>query len=329
VLQIYSSDSGALHAVTASLDAQALKQADWINIYNPTPAEEQAVKAAFGVDLVSDETPRFHPPSDFKAHDHIVIATALLLARTDTPNPALVPITFIRTAGPFISVTRGAGNEIGWLIDQYAQEFKERAGADDEFMALLDMIIDHAGDALEYIGKELDHINRSVFEHHATQERRAKLASPRLRTRQLEHLLVCLAFTRELLVKLRRSVLTLQRLVTVLKQRSEDESLKARLVAFEKDLATIAEAESDLANTANFILDGAVGFITIQQSKIVNVLTIAGVLLTPPVMIASVYGMNFKIMPELQWDYGYAWALGLMLVGTTGIYLFMRRRGWL
>ena len=329
MIQIYSGESGTLRAVESSLDPQVLRRADWIHIHDPTAEEEAAVRRAFGVDLVPDDVPHFHPPSDLKSHDHVVTATILLLSGVETPDPVLVPVTFVHTEGPLISVTRGAGNEIAWLIDQYAKRYTPRAGSDDEFVALLDMVVDHAGDALEYIGRELDRIIRAVFEHHASAERRARLASPRLRNRQLERLLEELGFTREILVKLRRSVLTLRRLVGVLKQHGMDAALNARLVTFEKDLETIAEAESDMSNTAAFILDGAVGFITIQQSKIVNILTIVGVLLTPPVMIASVYGMNFKAMPELQWDYGYAWALGLMVASTAVIYWFLRRRGWL
>jgi magnesium transporter len=329
VLQIYSEVSGSLRPVATSADPSALKQADWIDIHDPTDAEVRAVELTFGVELLSDAAPRFHPPSDIRASNHTISATILLLARADTSSPALVPVSFVYTDGPLISVTRGDGNEIAWLIDQYAREFRQRAGADDEFVALLDMIVDQAGDALEFIGRELDRINRAVFEHHASAERRARLSSPRLRTRQLERLLEELGFTREILVKLRRSVLSLRRLVAFLKQHGQDDKLNRRLAAFESDLATIAEAETDLSNTANFILDGAVGFITIQQSKVVNILTIVGVLLTPPVMIASVYGMNFKFMPELQWDYGYAWALGLMVVTTAAIYWALRRLGWL
>lgn len=258
-----------------------------------------------------------------------VSATILLLAGVGTGRPALVPVHFIHTEGPLISVTRGEGNDIGWLIERYAKAYKPRSGADDELIELLDMIVDLAGDALEHIGRELERINSAVFAHHATRERRARLAAPRLRNRQLERLLEELGFNREILVKLRRSVLSLRRFVTVLKQHGMDAGLNARLAAFENDLVTIAEGEVDMSNTASFILDGAVGFITIQQSRIVNILTIVGVLLTPPMVIASVYGMNFKVIPELQWDYGYAWALGLMVVSTAAIYWVLRQRGWL
>jgi len=84
-----------------------------------------------------------------------------------------------------------------------------------------------------------------------------------------------------------------------------------------------------MSNGVAFMLDGAVGYITILQSKTINLMTILGVLLTPPVLVASVYGMNFKHMPELEWEWGYAWALGLMVISACGMYLFMRARNWL
>jgi magnesium transporter len=82
-----------------------------------------------------------------------------------------------------------------------------------------------------------------------------------------------------------------------------------------------------LSATAGFLLDGVVGYIGLLQTKVMNVLTLVGVILTPPVLVASVYGMNFRHMPELDWTYGYPFALGLMAVATVALYLFVRIRG--
>jgi len=104
-------------------------------------------------------------------------------------------------------------------------------------------------------------------------------------------------------------------------------SLIVKLDTFERDLRSIAEAETDLSATAGFLLDGIVGYIGLLQNKVMNVLTLVGIILTPPMVIAGIYGMNFKIMPELQWTYGYPFALGLMVVTTLATYLFVRIRG--
>jgi magnesium transporter len=95
-----------------------------------------------------------------------------------------------------------------------------------------------------------------------------------------------------------------------LQERDDESPLAGKLKLFERELKALAEAEEDLSATNAFMLDGAVGYIGILQSKVINILSILGVLLTPPVLVASVYGMNFKHMPELDWSWGYPWALG-------------------
>ena len=70
-----------------------------------------------------------------------------------------------------------------------------------------------------------------------------------------------------------------------------------------------------------------VGFIDLLQNKVVTVLTLVSLILTPPIVIAGIYGMNFKHMPELEWAFGYPFALGLMAALTIGMYYWVRFRG--
>ena len=112
-----------------------------------------------------------------------------------------------------------------------------------------------------------------------------------------------------------------------MREQDAAESLVAKLDTFERDLKSIAEAESDLSATTGFLLDGIVGYIGLLQNKVMNVLTLVGIILTPPMVIAGIYGMNFRVMPELQWAFGYPFALGLMVVTTLAVYLFVRWRG--
>ena len=91
----------------------------------------------------------------------------------------------------------------------------------------------------------------------------------------------------------------------------------------------MAEHNAPLAADMEFMLDATVGLIDIQQNKVIYILSIVSVVLTPPVLVASIYGMNFHHMPELDWPYGYGWALGLMLLSAVGPYLVFKLRGWL
>ena len=76
-------------------------------------------------------------------------------------------------------------------------------------------------------------------------------------------------------------------------------------------------------------MDATVGFININQNKIIKIFSVASVAFLPPTLIASIYGMNFKILPELNWDFGYPFALVLMLASAITPFWYFRRRGWL
>ena len=166
---------------------------------------------------------------------------------------------------------------------------------------------------LDQVAGDLDRLNRRLFQHHGSKRYQLRLrASPRRRNHQLELILTELGYGREVLVKLRRSVLSFRRAIGLLRERDAKNELVGKLSSFEHELEALEEAEEDLSATTAFMLEGAVGFIGILQSRTINIMTIVGVLLTPPVLVASIYGMNFKAMPELEWIWGYPWALGLM-----------------
>jgi magnesium transporter len=329
LLQVYSVEGLTLKAIPGPWDSVAIDGAIWIDLWDPTPDEVHVMENALGIKIqVTPELDRFYISDQVQSSDGQLVLKALLLAGLEQRHPTLIPVTFMRTKGPMVTISKGSSNGLAWLIAE-CQECVPEA-AKDVFPAILDMIIDHATNVLDGVGSELDRTNRRLFQHHATPKRRLQLfSSPRHRTRQLEAILTELGYNREVLVKLRRSVLSFRRLVGLLRERVGEEAISKKLVGFEHELLSIAEAEVDLSSGAAFMLDGAVGYITILQSQTINIMTIVGVLLTPPVLVASVYGMNFKFMPELQWEWGYAWALGVMFLSAVGMFLFVRARGWL
>jgi magnesium transporter len=327
VLQAYVVEGGGLKPVSA--DLAKLSEVYWIDIYEPTPAEQNAVGQALDIRLRLPEEPaKFQISTPVRSTGGTITLTALLLAGFDVRRPQLVTVQFIRAKGPLVTVTTGGSGGLAWLAQQCDDCVPPDAS--DAFLVLLDLIIECATDLLDHVGDDLERINRALFQHHATPKHRLRIeASPRRRTHQLDLVLTELGYSREVLVKLRRSVLSFRRVIILLQERGVDSPLALKLKSFEHELKALAEAEEDLSATNAFMLDGAVGYIGILQSRVINILTILGVLLTPPVLVASVYGMNFKHMPELDWTWGYAWALGLMVVSAIVMYVIVRMRGWL
>jgi magnesium transporter len=96
-----------------------------------------------------------------------------------------------------------------------------------------------------------------------------------------------------------------------------------------RDIDSLDSHTAFLFEKINFLMDATVGFININQNKIIKIFSVASVALLPPTLIASLYGMNFQFMPELQWELGYPYALALMLASALGPMWYFRRRGWL
>ena len=329
MLRIYSVKGGTLKPAPPPYDAAKLAAAHWIDLSEPSREEEEAVEKALGIQLQTpDALDRFYIADQVRTLDDTVTLQALLVTSPEQHAANLVPVTFVRTKGPLVTISKSGPDGLAWLIAECEKCVSPETK--DIFPALLDMIIDHAINVLDHIGGDLDRVNRTLFQHHASPQRRLRLdASPRRRNHQLELVLTELGYCREVLVKLRRSVLSFRRMMALLRERTTDKAILKKLAAFDGELSSIAEAEVDLSTTAGFMLDGAVGYIGILQTRTINIMSIVGILLTPPVLIASVYGMNFKHMPELEWQYGYPWALGLMVVSALAVYLYVRLRGWL
>ncbi len=96
-----------------------------------------------------------------------------------------------------------------------------------------------------------------------------------------------------------------------------------------RDIDSLLPHTAFLFEKVNFLLDATMGFINLEQSKIIKIFSVAAVVFLPPTVIASAYGMNFAHMPELDWTYGYPMSIGLMVLSAFSTYLFFKRKGWL
>jgi magnesium transporter len=96
-----------------------------------------------------------------------------------------------------------------------------------------------------------------------------------------------------------------------------------------RDIESLDGHTAFLFDKINFLMDATVGFININQNKIIKIFSVASVVFLPPTLIASVYGMNFKILPELNWEWGYPFAIALMIASAIAPFWYFRKRGWL
>ena len=328
MLMAYRIEGGTLREIEGPDGPENIRRAQWLDICNASEEEKRRVESLLGIQLsTANDYEPFQVSSHYSATDNQLTMTGLVLTLREQKDPHLLKVTFIRTAKVLVTISDGSPG-LSELVKECEKCFSYKSEGDDIFAAILDMIVDHSDNILDKVGHDLDRINTMVFQHHASAHLRRLLeGSPRRRNKQLERILTELGPSREMLVKLRRSVLSFRRMIAFLRERNVPEALMAKLEIFERDLRSIAEAETDLSTTAGFLLDGVVGYIGLLQNKIMNVLTLVATVLTPPMVIAGIYGMNFKIMPELQWAYGYPFAIGLCILSSAAVFLWMRMRG--
>jgi magnesium transporter len=125
----------------------------------------------------------------------------------------------------------------------------------------------------------------------------------------------------------------LDRLLTylahVMSQRGDDKALRARVKTAGRDVVSLADHIGYLSTKITFLLDATLGMINNEQNSIIKIFSVLAVALMPPTLVGTIYGMNFKHMPELDWLYGYPFALGFMVVSAVLPWLYFKRKGWL
>lgn len=182
-------------------------------------------------------------------------------------------------------------------------------------LALFEIKIDDLADTLEEVYTQLENTSNLVLEDND---------SP------IEDALDELAKQEDTNGKVRLCLMDTQRALSFLLRRgkiSADHAETARELL--RDIDSLLPHNSFVFDKINFLMDAAQGFISIQQSKIIKIFSIAAVVFLPPTVIASIYGMNFETIPELGWQLGYPWALGVMVMSGVAPYLFFKVKGWL
>ena len=190
-------------------------------------------------------------------------------------------------------------------------------------MYLLEATSDRIADILERAEQEVDQLSRGIF-----------TAQPVTAVRpDLRNVLQQIGRKGDLCSHVRDCLLSLQRLAGflghALTQRNADKELRGRAKTLGRDGASLGDHASFLSQKITFLLDATLGMIAIEQNNIIKIFSIAAGVFLPPTLIASIYGMNFRVMPELQWSYGYPLAAVLMLVSAVLPLWYFKRRGWL
>lgn len=305
-----------------------LDGARWVDLFDPTPDEIERAARRFGVTVPSRESlAEIEASSRTRVDRRGLIMSAPLVARMGK-GIAIAPTGFILTRDALLTIRYA---EIGAFEEVHRALGEERRTlpAAEVMVMLLEEIVDRAADRIERVAETLAEASHQIF---SEPEKDAPHHRVGRETRRLRALMVRIGRSSEELVRVRHSLVAIGRIAGFMHDRCTPRlatGLRERLVAVQHDITSLDEFEESLVGRVSLLLDAAVGFISIEQNDVVKVLTVVSVAGVPPVVIAGIYGMNFKHMPELDWTFGYPLALALMAVTTILPVLWFKWRDWL
>jgi magnesium transporter len=313
------------HGRAVETDAEAV----WIDLCSPTDAEIAEVEARYDLSIPSRVS-----LSEIELSSRLRVdrkgrltMSAPLIARSQGVAE-LSPTGFILVQGALVTI-RFAETAV---FDEVHAELVRRhdpVTGQEVLVRLLEEVVDRAADRLERIAEDLATASHAIFRE---PEKDAKHHRVGRETRRLRALMVRIGRSSEQMVRVRHTFLAIGRIAHFVIDRCDPKiegALKDRLVSVKEDIASLDEFETSLTGRVQLLLDAATGFISIEQNDVVKVLTVVSVAGVPPVLIAGIYGMNFKNMPELNWTYGYPLALAALLVSTILPVLWFKWRDWL
>jgi magnesium transporter len=298
----------------------------WIDLLNPTAEESAFVESQRKVRIPSVEALREIESSSRLAVDHDVIYLSIpAVAQGDTPDAHLSPTGLILTENLLITIRFAQLSTFDSVAEKVKQD-KALQSATAVFAALLEAMVDRGADVLERLGAELDKVSKSVFRGDPSRPRHTVRSNKTLR-----RALTAVGTTGDRLALARDVLLGVSRIapfVLSLRKAWIAPEIQAKLEAVNKDVLSLNDYESQLSNKVQFLLDAILGFISIQQNDIFKVLTIVSVVGIPPTLVAGIYGMNFKYMPELNWISGYPFGLAMIVLSALIPLAWFRWRGW-
>lgn len=297
----------------------------WVDLRDPTPAEVATVEHVLDIDVPTpDEMKEIEASSRLRVEDSAITMTAMVLAQSETERPLCSAITFMLARNRLITLRYADPLPFRVFASRIRQKPGTSGKGENILLGLLDAIIDRTADILERIGDDVNNLSSQVFGTSGEE--------PTNGSRDLKELLRRIGHEGDLISKGRESLVSLGRMLSFLAQRmgtALPKELRGHVETLTHDAASLSDHASFLSNKVNFLLEATLGLINVEQNNIIKIFSVAAVALMPPTLIASIYGMNFRSMPELSWPYGYPVAILLMIFSAIMPYMFFKRKGWL
>jgi magnesium transporter len=325
MMKIYLPLNGGLRCVPDADTASVPPEALWIDLFDPSPEERQAVNNTLGVDLPTRaDMEEIEVSSRLYAENGGLYMTALVLANSGTESPVAGVVTFALIRNTLVTIRYTEPQPFRTFEARCRRGTVPATKAENVLLDLLDVIVDRLADIQERASVEIEGISNEIFDPDSSEHP--------ITSREFQDVLRALGRKHNLTGKIRESLLTLSRVLAFLAQAmdtSPNKDVLPHVKTVTRDIQSLQDHLGYLAAKLNYLLDATLGLINIDQNNIIKIMSVAALIFLPPTLIASIYGMNFEHMPELKWMSGYPVSLVLMALSAVVPYVWFKRKGWL
>jgi magnesium transporter len=324
-MHIYTNENGSIQDINIYPHTALPENTIWIDLLNVTPAEEKHLENLLQIDIPTpDETSNICVSNRLYKKDNAIYMTITfyLSPTNDLTNLEPHTITFIIIKNTLITIRDIDCNLFTNFLSnlQIANIISENIEL-TLLTTFLENIINDTAALLEQVTHKLNTQNESILD-------------PTIDSHKTSYKVILkeIANIGEVVSKIQESLISLSRMLNFLSQvntLSQKTDFNSNVKTFLKDISALTDHASFISNKLNFILDATLGLINIEQNAIIKIFSIASVIFLPPTLIASIFGMNFKVMPELSLSFGYP--LSLLLMGASAILslLYFKKKHWL
>jgi len=313
-----------LHTYPLNHARDELSRCTWVDLVDPSEEERATVERTFGLHVPTrEELAAIEATSRLQIEDGAFYLTAPLILANGGEPWIPEPTGFVLAKHVLLTVRSMPSQFFDKVVNEITrhQSF-EPAFA---FVRILEEVVAHMADLLETTSNDLDEASHLIFRP----GRPPKLSRE---TALLRQLMIRTGRTSERMARIHYTLLCLDRMAKFSQDRGREwigHNLCSDLQGVSSDVTSLVQFVEGVVNRVQLLQDAATGIISIDQNEVMKVLTITSVVGIPPVLIAGIYGMNFKDMPEYDWSWGYPYALTLIVVTALLPLLWFKWKDWI
>lgn len=294
----------------------------WIDLVNPGEDEDKSIEKALGIEVPTrSEMREIEASNRFYTENGAYYMTSIILHNSSQEVPMTSVITFILSGNHLVTVRYAEPRAFPVYVARAAKGDIDCVTGAGVMIGLFEMLIEREADLIERVQDEVERMAPLVFGQNGRHDRR------------LDVLLKTVGKEGDVTARAQESAMSLHRLslyfANAARERKDDPRVIGRIEAANHDILSLMESMRFLSARTAFLLDATLGMISTEQNQIIKLFSVMAVMLMPPTLVASIYGMNFHNMPELNATWGYPAALVLMFFSGLIPFIYFKRKGWL